>query len=155
MKMPPFINIRERKKLNLLLSKLEATTPALWGKMNAQMMIEHLINEVEYTNGKRSAALELAAEEATREKQAKVRDDFEIPKNIRGPSPDNSGKRFNDLPSAINALNKEIDRFEKFFQQEGQTAVHGGFGAMNHKEWILWHGKHFAHHFKQFGLLDD
>jgi hypothetical protein len=153
--MPPFINIADREKLSFLLTRLEAGMTPLWGRLKAQTMIEHLIGAVEYTNGKKIAMAELPVEVAKSEKLAKVRDEFEIPRNVTGPLPDNSNEtRYKDLQTAINALNKEIDTFEHFFETDGQTAVHFAFGPMNHKEWILWHGKHFAHHFKQFGLLD-
>jgi hypothetical protein len=124
--------------------------------MNARQMIEHLVETMEYTNGKKIAVLETTAEIAAQEKLAKVRDDFEIPKNVRGPLPDNSGIIiFKDLATAISELIKEADRFEDYFRIPGQTSVHGAFGPLNYQEWILWHGKHFGHHFKQFGLLPD
>jgi hypothetical protein len=55
--MPGFIDVTDRKNLNSLLSALQPETPALWGRMNAQNMIEHLVEAVEYTNGKRVADL--------------------------------------------------------------------------------------------------
>jgi hypothetical protein len=74
---------------------------------------------------------------------------------VRGYLPDaTKTKRFKDLETAIIELNNELDAFELFFKTEGIMATHFEFGPMTYKEWIIWHGKHFAHHFKQFGLLE-
>jgi oxepin-CoA hydrolase/3-oxo-5,6-dehydrosuberyl-CoA semialdehyde dehydrogenase len=83
-----------------------------------------------------------------------VNSDFVIPNDVAGYLPDaTKAKRFKDLSTAIDELNNELDTFETFFKTEGATAIHFEFGPMNHREWIIWHGKHFTHHFKQFGLL--
>jgi oxepin-CoA hydrolase/3-oxo-5,6-dehydrosuberyl-CoA semialdehyde dehydrogenase len=153
-KMALHIDITDGKMMERALNRLKATTIPAWGTMHAQQMIEHLVETMEYTNGKKMAVLEIPEEEARSEKLAKVVPDFEIPRNVKGPIPDNTGKKmFKDLPSAIAALKNEIQRFEDHFRMPGQTSVHGAFGPMNYDEWILWHGKHFAHHFTQFGLM--
>ena len=149
------VDIRNRKELNSLLNKLTSDTPALWGNLKAQSMIEHLIEAVEYTNGKKVAALQIPPEEAEKIKQAVVHSDFVISKGAKGYLSDaTQRKRFKDLQTSIDELNKEIDVFEVFFETGQRTSVHPEFGAMNHQEWITWHGVHFTHHFKQFGLID-
>ena len=152
--MPGFIDITDRKNLNSLLNTLQPGTPALWGKMNAQNMIEHLVEAVEYTNGKRVAVLRFPTDKATKQREDLVNSDFVIPPGAQGYLPDaTKTKRFKDLETAILELNNELDAFEYFFKTEGMTATHFEFGPMNYNEWIIWHGKHFTHHFKQFGLL--
>lgn len=152
---PSIVNIRNREELNSLLSKLTSDTPALWGNLNAQSMIEHLIEAVEYTNGKKVAVLQFPQEEAKKIKQSVVHRDFVISKGAKGYLSDaTQRKRFKDLQTAIDELNKEIDAFESFFAMGQRTSVHPEFGAMNHEEWITWHGVHFTHHFKQFGLFN-
>ena len=151
-----FIDITDRKNLNSLLSTLQPETPALWGRMNAQNMIEHLVEAVEYTNGKRVADLRFPIDKANKQRQDLVHSDFVIPSGVTSYLPDaTKTKRFNDLAIAIIELNNELDAFEYFFKTEGITATHFEFGPMNYKEWIIWHGKHFTHHFKQFGLLNQ
>ena len=153
--MPGFIDITDRKNLNSLLSALQPETPALWGRMNAHNMIEHLVEAVEYTNGKRVADLRFPPDKANKQKQYLVHSDFVIPNGVTGYLPDaTKTKRFNDLATAILELNNELDAFEHFFKIEGTMATHFEFGPMNYKEWITWHGKHFTHHFNQFGLLN-
>ena len=152
--MPVFIDITDRKNLNLLLNGLQSGTPALWGRMNAQNMIEHLVEAVEYTNGKRVADLRVPRDFALKQKEDLVQSGFVIPNGVTGYLPDaTKTKRFSNLENSILELNKELDAFEDFFKNEGITATHFEFGPMNYQEWITWHGKHFTHHFKQFGLL--
>jgi len=152
--MPSFIDITDRKNLTSLLSALQPETPALWGRMNAQNMIEHLVEAVEYTNGKRVADLRFPPDKANKQKQYLVHSDFVIPSGVPSYLPDaTKTKRFNDLATSIVELNNELDAFEHFFKTKGITAIHFEFGPMNYKEWITWHGKHFTHHFKQFGLV--
>ena len=154
--MPGYIDITDRKNLNSILSALQPGTPALWGRMNAQNMIEHLVEAVEYTNGKRLADLRFTPEWASKQRQRLVNTDFVIPSGVQGYLPDaTKTKKFNDLATAILELNNELDAFEHFFKTKGITATHFEFGPMNYQEWITWHGKHFTHHFKQFGLLNQ
>ena len=66
---PKYMDIRDRKQLNELLSALQPGTRALWGKLQAQNMIEHLIEAVEYTNGKKIAELIYGPGEAMTQKK--------------------------------------------------------------------------------------
>ena len=151
---PKYIDIRDRKQLNELLSALQPGTPALWGKLQAQNMIEHLIEAVEYTNGKKIAELIYGPGEAMTQKKMAVYGDFIIPHGVKGHLSDAmQNTRFKDLPTAIEELNKEMNAFENYFAPEGTTAVHQAFGPMDCNEWVIWYGKHFTHHFIQFGLL--
>ena len=150
------IDITNRKELNSLLDQLTPETPALWGNLKAQSMIEHLVEAVEYTNGRRIAVRHVSVDEPASNKQLLVHGNVVISRGARGYLTDaTKTKRYKDLRTAINQLNKEIDAFEHFFTAPGKTAVHQHFGAMNREEWITWHGKHFTHHFKQFGLINS
>jgi hypothetical protein len=154
--MPGFIDISDRKKLNSIMGALQPETPALWGTMTAQNMIEHLVEAVEYTNGKRVADLCVPPGKADSQKQLLVHSDFVIPAGVTGYLPDaTKTKRFKDLATSILELNNELDSFECFFKNKANMATHFEFGPMNYAEWLIWHGKHFTHHFKQFGLLDQ
>src|SRR5689334_1766511 len=153
--MTDFIDITDRKNLNSILGALRPETPASWGRMNAQNMVEHLVEAVEYTTGKRVADLCVTPDKARSQKHLLVHSDFVIPAGVTGYLPDaTKTKRFKDLETSIRELNKELNAFEHFFKTDGITATHFEFGPMNHEEWIIWHGKHFTHHFKQFGLLN-
>ncbi len=152
--MPQFIDFRDMQKLNLTLSALKPETLPLWGAFKAQTMVEHLASEMQFTNGKKNCEIIYSEEEALIEKQKWVYSDLEIPKNVVVAPPENFLHfKFKDLKTAIEALNKEIADFEHYYRVEDRTAIHPAFGALNYEEWIIWHSKHFTHHFKQFGLI--
>ncbi len=152
--MTKFIDLTDIHNLNQKLSLLTADTLPLWGKLRAQNMIEHLIEAVQESNGKRLANLKFPPEQAVGMKQFMVYSEFEMPKHQKGTLSDNSKTlRLENLQLAIGQLNKELAAFEEYFSENGKTAMHAAFGELNHDEWLRWHGKHFTHHFKQFGLL--
>ena len=152
--MNKFINIHDRKLLNKILSGLSPKMKPLWGIMNPQQMIEHLIDCVRDTNGKTFAPFTRNKKEAESEKELMVYTDMELPRGIKAsgvpeiPAP----CVYKNLDEAIAQLNKELDDFENYFKADGRTAVHPGYGPLNYDEWVFFHGKHFTHHFKQFGF---
>ena len=146
------VDITNRTKLKRLLLSLKPDTTPLWGKMKPQQMVEHLIVQVQYTNGKLIPYCERPADEAYKAKQEMIYTDAEIPQNIVLETlPENF--IYTDIPTAVQQLIIELDTFDAYFKKPGTMAIHGGFGPMKYQEWINWHGKHFIHHFKQFGLL--
>jgi len=152
--MRKFIDITDRKKLNLLLSALKPDTPGLWGTMTAHDMVEHLIDVVAYTNGRKTTGMDFSEEESNRRKHRFVYSDDEMTRNIKlSDIEEQKIKMHPNLQSSIDGLNKELDDFETYYSIEGRKAIHPAFGAMDHKEWLMMHGKHFTHHFKQFGLI--
>jgi len=146
------VDITERKKMNELLNKLNPDTIPGWGTLTAQRMIEHLTTQVNYSNGNLVSYLDVDPIEAEKLKRSRVLSDFMLPQNAKGPDIPTK-LQYPNLMSAIDALNRALDDFENYFLTEGRTIIHGGFGPMNRKEWIIWHGKHFTHHFRQFGLI--
>lgn len=141
-----------RKVLAKLLLTLNAEIKPLWGKMKPQEMVEHLINQVQYTNGKKERFCEISEEKASLAKQDYIYGDRQIPRNITfGEAP--GQLVYPDIESAVAQLINELEGFDNYFRKTGMTAIHGGFGAMNYKEWVFWHSKHFKHHLEQFGLI--
>ena len=150
--MNQLIAIPNRQQLYNLFSALDAHARPLWGKMQPRQMVEHLLESVEYTNGKKSNNLHTANADALKSKQVMIYTDAQIPKNvILGELPEYF--TYPDLAAAVKQLMNELDDFDTYFNAPGITAVHPGFGDLNHREWLVWHGKHFAHHLKQFNLL--
>ncbi|MGY0035657.1 DUF1569 domain-containing protein [Pedobacter sp. NJ-S-72] len=145
------VNTSNRRNLEKLFLELKADATPLWGKMKPQQMVEHLIDQVQYTNGKKEPFCEVSLEEAQLARQANIYTDLEIPKNvIFGDIPDQL--IYPDLSNAISQLMIELRDFDAYFKKPGTTAIHGAFGPMNYDEWIIWHSRHFKHHLKQFGL---
>jgi len=151
-----FVEITNRKALRTYLLTLKEETPAKWGKMDAQDMVEHLGNTLQMTNGKRIATLRVSEEEAAANKERFIYTSVEMPLGIKsssmGENPD--PYKFSSLHEAIVELQKQLDDFEFYFANNPEaTFIHPRHGALNHSEWIIFHNKHFTHHFKQFGLL--
>jgi len=154
--MSKFISISDRETLNESLGKLQTAALPLWGTLTAIGMIEHLITTIEYTNGKKQTTCTLTPEQIEKRKQAVIYSDAELPMGIKTPvsKDDPAATTFETLPEAIVALNDELDAFEKYFVTAGAVSVHPGFGELNYQEWLLFHGKHFTHHLKQFGIIE-
>jgi hypothetical protein len=150
--MSHFIDITNRHELGRLLSFLKPDTMPLWGNMTAQHMVEHLITEIEYTNGKRSFVFDIPAEEAEASKRIWIFTDLEIPHNLVL-SPPQTEYRYPDLNTAKQQLLSELDALDNHFETSHRTENHGAYGALNYAEWLNWLGKHFTHHLKQFGLI--
>ncbi len=153
--MNKFIDVTDRPALNQYLSQLQPNTIPQWGALTPLQLLEHLVVTIEYSNGKKQTVCNLSIEEAEKRKQYMIYTDAEIPLGIKTPNKDDDTPAafFPDITEAIAALNNELNVFEKYFAIEGATAVHPGFGELHHKEWLVFHSKHFTHHLKQFGLL--
>ncbi len=154
--MKKFIEISDRKNLNSHLSKLQPDALPLWGTLTPIALMEHLITTIEYTNGKKITVCNLTPEQIEKRKQAVIYSDAELPMGIKTPvsRDDPAVTTFDTLPEAVAALNIELDAFEKYFATEGATSIHPGFGELHYNEWLIFHGKHFTHHMRQFGLIE-
>ncbi|RFZ82028.1 hypothetical protein DYU05_15470 [Mucilaginibacter terrenus] len=150
----PCVNIADYAQVSALLNCLTADCKPQWGKMTSQQMVEHLIDQLEYTNGRKTPTLDVPEADAAVAKQQWIFTPLRIPKGlVLVPS---LGEYFYaDLAAAKKQLLTELTDFHHHFSTPGITEIHGGFGAMNYAEWINWHSKHFTHHFAQFGLVND
>jgi len=145
------MDILDKEHIKASLSALAADKIPLWGKMKPQQMVEHMVESLEYTNGKKVCTCDRPAEEAEAAKQLRLHPDFVIPQNVNlGPLPESY--RFANLDEASQQVLQELDDFDDFFNRPDTKSVHFAFGPMDREEWLIWHGKHFTHHFKQFGL---
>ncbi len=152
----PQADISNRTELTILLNKLTANSKALWGKMNAQNMIEHLANTVKLTNGKKQAILKATESEARSAKEQFIYTEIEMPKGLKSSTMGDNPEplEFENLQDAIKDLNEQLNDFEHYFKNNPDACfIHPRLGFLNHKEWIVLHNKHFTHHFKQFGLI--
>ena len=143
---------QNRTYLESLFLKLQADTPAFWGKMTAQQMVEHLIDQVQYTNGKMVPYCEVTDQEAYEAKQIYIYSNTELSRNVVFGTALNE-LLHSDLTTAIQQLMLELHDFDRYFDEPGKTEIHGAFGPLTYQEWLIWHSKHFYHHLKQFGLI--
>jgi oxepin-CoA hydrolase/3-oxo-5,6-dehydrosuberyl-CoA semialdehyde dehydrogenase len=150
------VNITNRQELNSLLNNLTENTQPQWGSLNPQTMVEHLTKTLQYSNGKKEIAQRTSEEEGLKAKQALIYTAMEMPRGLKSPLlgdgpaiPERA-----DLDEAKENLNKELDDFETYHANHPEALfIQPRLGKLNHKEWIIFHNKHFTHHFKQFGLI--
>lgn len=151
-----FINwLEKKKKLKEILEKLNLKTKPLWGQMDSQQMIEHLIYVFEISNGVKNI------EDQTQTIPYKKAEMFlkskeEMPKNFSAKflSKTPNKHKFKELNSAISNLILNIDKYNEFWRGKEQTTCnHPVFGQLNKEKWNKVHNKHITHHLKQFDLI--
>ena len=150
------INISDAPALQSLLGKLEDSHQPVFGKMSPQHMIEHLSVIVLFSNGRRSIQLFYPEEKAQRFKTYLIDTDNDFPVGFRAPmiGEEVLPLRFENLDMAKSILLKEVNTFHEYWEQNKDNKhMHPALGLLDHREWIIFHNKHFTHHFKQFNLL--
>lgn len=150
------IDINNKQNIFQILSRLDANAIPLFGKMTAQHMVEHICGGVIFSNGKLPQKLYYPPNKAAIMKNILIYTDAGFPKDFKAPmlGDDLPKLVFADLPTAIDRLSKQLDNFHEYFKQNENTkAIHPVMGELNYKEWIIFHNKHFTHHFIQFGLI--
>lgn len=139
-----------------LLSILDPTTPALWGSMNAQQMVEHLNLVVNISNGRLPQTPTADPEKMAYRRARFFEKDVPMPRNFQPPfiAPKPQPLRYENMKVAIQQLQHSLSLFHVYFT-ENETALHPLFGNMNYDEWLQFHFRHFRHHFTQFGLIPE
>lgn len=145
------------KEVPILLTNLEADVKPVWGSMTPQHMLEHLIVIFKMSIGR--IKLPVISKEADFPKRkAYLILDSPMRRSIPSPTGKNELQplRAASLAEAKEKLIKEIAGFLFFVKtQPDFLASHPYGGPMTAEEWLLFHRKHFKHHFIQFGLIPD
>lgn len=151
------IDIQNHTEISDLLEKLNPENQPVFGIMTPQHMIEHLILLVKLSNGGLKGQLMRSEETAVKWKQGLIYSDMEFPMGIRVPGQEENTLpelRYENLEKAIEKLESELKIFEEFYKDDkNKSTMHPALGLLNYEEWIIFHNKHFMHHFKQFGLV--
>ncbi len=146
-----------KSEVPILLDKLKPGAAPVWGKMTPQHMIEHLIVIFKLSIGRVSVPMVSKEEDRPRLKAYLMQDS---PMRRSVPSPTGNDElqtlRSTNLDEAIGKLKREVDNFLVFSEEQPNfVANHPYGGPMMAEEWLLFHRKHFKHHFIQFGLISD
>ncbi len=139
-----------------LLGQLKADTPALWGIMTAQHMVEHLLLPLKIAKAELKVEIVTPLDKVERVKQIMLLGPSPLKKGFAAPFlPEGQlPLQFENLQTAILKLKEEVSSFVDFYETyQGQVIAHPVFGPLNKEEWYLFQSKHFTHHFTQFGLL--
>jgi hypothetical protein len=145
------------EEVPVLLRGLHQDTPAVWGLMNAQQMIEHLSFVVSLCNGRFEAPLTAEPERLAYRKMRFFEKNQPMPKGFRvvGIPETPNPMHFPDIEAAKMNLFEQLDRFDAYFNEHPDLMpVHPVFGPCNFQEWIQIQARHMRHHFEQFGLLE-
>ncbi|MDR9486426.1 DUF1569 domain-containing protein [Salibacter sp.] len=146
----------ERKKAIDQLRSLNETVKPVFGIMTPHHMVEHLGETVIMSNGKVELPLMVDENKALASKEKIIDGEAPIPKGVVTPGSDQKLKdlRFKSLDEAIDKLEKGLEAFDDYFiNNPNSKPMHPMMGNLDHSEWIVFHNKHFKHHFEQFELL--
>jgi len=138
-----------------LLEHLPSETPALFGKMNVQQMIEHMSYSIRFANGKDRQTLVTPEDKLDAMKKFIMSEkDFRpnTPNSMLGDTPEPLKNRSKE--EALNELKAEIADFVKHFEANpGALETNPFFGHLNYAEWVQGLHKHAIHHLRQFGVV--
>lgn len=154
----PNINWIDFSNENLVREKLaqldENSTP-VFGKMNAQQMIEHLSFVTQIANGKIKSGI-FVSNEKTARRRPFLDTNNELAQGFKPSflSEEPNAFQFNSIEEAIEDLIFQVQELEKYFTSNPTaTIVHPFFGELDYNYCKKFQVKHFTHHFKQFNLL--
>ena len=141
-----------------MLAVLNGLTPnqkPLWGKMNAQEMVEHLSDMLMMSRGTGNFTIDVDAETIARRQQF-LSSDKEMAKNIAVPfTKEIIELRHDELELALDEFAEEWINFTEYYENNPSASViHPYYGDLDFNLWLKMHDKHFMHHFKQFGLIE-
>lgn len=145
-------NEANRSSLIDRLSKLKGDETPLWGRMNVNQMMSHLVQAGEFpfeaslpdksTFASRTFIKPLILYVLPMPKEVKVSADFDQQANGRKPEEFDADR--GKLVDLINKLGGA--------PVDSECKYHPMFGKMTAKEWALLVHKHIDHHLRQFGV---
>jgi oxepin-CoA hydrolase/3-oxo-5,6-dehydrosuberyl-CoA semialdehyde dehydrogenase len=145
----------DTQKIKESTKSLTTDQKPIFGKMTPQHMLEHLIITLKLSSGRINLPIFEPSEEAIKQKKSLLETDMKFPKGIQAPG--SNGElpplKLLNLEEAQQGFSDALEQFRKYFESYPEaTPVHPRFGALTAQEWSVFHGKHIAHHFSQFGL---
>lgn len=139
-----------------VLQQLKEDTPAKWGVMNPQQMLEHVADFFDVSYEKIIFPLSVPEAHLPKYKEflwseKEFRENTKAPANVLGEVP--LDLRQPSFADAKENLHRSIQKFIDWFKNDpSKTSLHPAFGTLNFEEWIVLHHKHVRHHLKQFGI---
>ncbi len=150
------VDINNRNDIFKRLENLKPDAVPVFGKLSPQHMVEHLSGTIMLSNGNCPEKLCVSREEAAELKASIIHSEKDFPMELKAPlMGDEPPELFSpDLQVAIAQLKTELDAFDKYFAENGESKPMNPItGELDKEEWIAFHNKHFTHHFKQYNLL--
>lgn len=147
------------EKYNHHLEQLTPESKAVWGKMNAQQMVEHLADFYDIAAGKIKTTLLTPVEHLPKYREFLLsdkmfRENTKAPAELMGEEP--APVKLADLHQAKARLAESVAAFKTYFENAPQAeTVHPVFGMLSYSDWTRLHYKHLVHHLKQFSLIQS
>lgn len=146
-----------KTELWLLLAELKADTPAKWGKMGAQHMVEHLGSTSIISYGRFNAPAMYDEEKLKRNYAYIIQGRRRLKQSTNAPilPAEPLPLRFDSLEKAIEKLKGLVHDFLAHFEAHPNAKyMHPAFGMLNFEEWAYFHAMHAQYHLDQFGLYE-
>lgn len=145
-----------KKQFIDFLKSADHSSAPLWGKMNFQQMVEHMIDSLQIGNGKiKKTTIVTPVEFLEKAKTFMLSDKpfRENTKNVEMPE-EPATLKYKDIDTAIAILENELKDFFDFFDNNpNQIVLNSIFGELKYEEWLHLLHKHSTHHLKQFGII--
>lgn len=150
-----WVNFLDEDLIREKLSNLDNQIKPVFGKMNAQQMIEHLSTITQIANGNWDVDVFVSDEKTARRKPF-LDTENELQPGFKSSflADEPNALKFTTIDLAIDDLIHQIKAFIQVFENDkNRTIVHPFFGTLDFEYWKKFQVKHFTHHFKQFGLI--
>lgn len=148
-----------RQNIEEYLTKLTVNHKANWGTMTPQHMVEHFEMGFQMASGKIQGYEVSTPEEYLEKFRETIFNHKPMPQMHKHPLLKKDALedlKHADLETAKQKLLEAFDHYEQYFKENPEAkTTNAVFGNMDKFEWDLLNTKHFNHHFKQFGLLDE
>ena len=151
-----FIRVEALEKLK---NDLKVDSQAVWGKMSAQHMVEHLSRIFLMSIEKENPIGLVISEQDLYKYRRFLLSNRPIKRHVNFPGlPPGALDELKQhtLADAVAELKDRIDQFYLFYDENpDERKLHPYFGNLNGWEWEVFHYKHMIHHLTQFGLLPE
>lgn len=139
-----------------LRNELKPETPAAFGSMNAQQMIEHVSLIYDYVLSDNKVKVLTPEDKIEKVKKAFLWSEGGFKRGITNEFTQSISfeTKLEDLVIAINEFEKRHLLVIKAIEENAIIdKTHPVFGLLNTEEWVQFFTKHTWHHFNQFGLV--
>ncbi len=150
------INFNNKAEVISYINQIKTGMQPKFGILTPQHVLEHLMMSLHLSTGKKQIEFKGTQEVAEKVKAVLIYSDAEMPMGIKNPilTDELAPLAFENIETARTALKNELDYFYTHLAEKpNATHVHPRMNELTVTEWSTLHGKHFAHHFKQYGLM--
>lgn len=145
--MKSLLDENARNELINRLDKFSYDKQPLWGKMNSNQMITHLVDSLRMSVGELQAVSQKSILSNSLVKRFVIHY-WPMPKNVHT-APELISRKPDNIDVEKNLLANLIKKYKEFEQRE-IWPNHPIFGKMSNKDWGVLCYKHIDHHFRQF-----